>query len=392
MQVEIFKTSRGAIKLGYNNYIYWKKKVNLNGTITWLCCECSARLRTDDVAPYGHPVVLGNHTHESNETTPGLLRCREAMKTRIQEHPETISTVIYREKLLEVPLNVAVALPSKDYVARALRAERSKRRPPLPATAADLQLAPYQTLTRCNHRFLLLDTVHEGDRMLVFSSDFFINLLCEAQTVFADGTFRTVPRIFNQCFTINFLYQEKLLPAVYALVRRKTQSVYQRILRAIQESAEERGLQFSPANFLTDFEVGLMSAITVQLPAAQQRGCFFHFCQCCFRHIQTLGLQHVYRVSNSNRIILRVTMALAFLPEDQILPTFQRYKILIEQHVPLLVPFMNYFQQQWINTVLPAVWCVHGRAVRTNNDIEGWHFAMKRAIGQDHPDVHAFLK
>ena len=85
-------------------------------------------------------------------------------------------------------------------------------------------------------------------------------------------------------------------------------------------------------------------------------------------------------------------MALAFLPEDQIRPTFERYHRLIQQHVPFLVPFMDYFQQQWITAVRPSVWCVHGRVVRTINDIEGWHFAMKRAIGQDHPDVHAFLK
>ena len=227
------------------------------------------------MAPYRHPLVLGNHTHESNATTPGVLRCREAMKSRMQEHPETVSAVIYRENVMEVPLNVAVALPSKEHVARALRVERSKLRPPLPATAAELQLAPYQIVTRCNHRFLLLDKIHDGDRMLVFSSDYFIYLLCAAQIVFADGTFRTVPHIFSQLFTLNFMYQGKLLPAVYALVRRKTQSVYQRILRAVQEAAEEKGVEFMPANILTDFEVGLMSAITVQLPVLSNEAVFF---------------------------------------------------------------------------------------------------------------------
>lgn len=392
MEVQIFQTTKGGVKLQHNGYFYRKKKENLNGTITWLCCECSARLRTDGAPTYLQPHVMGIHNHEVNETTSGVLRCREDMKRRIQEHPEMVSTVVYREKLLDVPLDVAVQLPSKDYVGRALRAERAKHRPPLPAVAADLQLAPYQTVTRSNQRFLLLDEFHNGDRLLVFVSDFFMNLLCAAPIVFADGTFRTVPRIFTQLFTINFMYHEKLLPAVYALVRRKTQSVYERIFRAIRTAGEDRGLQFQPANFLTDFEVGLMAAITTQLPDTQQRGCFFHFCQCCFRHIQALGLQRTYRTNNAHRILLRVTLALAFLPENQIVATFQRYSELIQQYVPLLTPFMDYFRQQWITTVRPSVWCVHGHAVRTNNDLEGWHFAMKRAIGKDHSDIHAFLK
>ncbi len=49
--------------------------------------------------------------------------------------------------------------------------------------------------------------------------------------------------------------------------------MYERILQEIQTAAANRGFQFQPAQFLTDFETGLMAAITVQLPGTQQRGC-----------------------------------------------------------------------------------------------------------------------
>ena len=47
---------------------------------------------------------------------------------------------------------------------------------------------------------------------------------------FADGMFWMVPRIFTQLFIVNFKYHGKLLPVVYLLVRKKTQSVYKHIL------------------------------------------------------------------------------------------------------------------------------------------------------------------
>jgi hypothetical protein len=184
------------------------------------------------------------------------------------------------------------------------------------------------------------------------------------------------------------MYRNKLLPAVYSLVRRKTQSTYSYILRVIRTAAAERGLQFHPQHFLTDFETGLLSAIAVELPETQHRGCYFHFCQCCYRHIQSLGLQQTYRQNNAHRILLRITMVLAFLPSAEIAPTFVKFMELIGHYVP----FMEYFSRQWIETVRPSVWCVHGQGIRTNNHLEGFHYAMKRNIGKDHPDIHSFLK
>ena len=102
----------------------------------------------------------------------------------------------------------------------------------------------------CQRSFLLADVVLEGNRMLLFVSDFFLSLLCEGLLVFADGTFQTMPCIFTQLFTVNFKYHSKLLPVVYALVRRKTQSVYERILQEIQTAAANRGFQFQPTVWL----------------------------------------------------------------------------------------------------------------------------------------------
>ena len=210
--VEVLKTNKGGVKIVYD-FQYRKKKENMNGTITWKCCECPARLQTRLPPDYLNPRVLGVHNHLSNPLATDIIRCRQDMKRRVEEQPEKVLTVVYREKLLQVPTCIVAQLPNKETVGRALRRERSKLRPPLPATANDLELAPYQVVTSANDRFLLFDDRHEGDRMLLFVSDFFLRLLCAAPLVFADGTFRSVPHIFTQLFTLSFMYHNKMLPA-----------------------------------------------------------------------------------------------------------------------------------------------------------------------------------
>ena len=62
-------------------------------------------------------------------------------------------------------------------------------------------------------------------------------------------------------------------------------------------------------------------------------------------------------------------MALPFLPEDEIAPMFHQ-----------LQNFVTYVSDTWItgSTWPPSSWSVYKQAIRTNNDIEGWHNALNR--------------
>ena len=115
-----------------------------------------------------------------------------------------MTTAVYREKLRMFRL-----LSSKEVVSCSLRHERAKLRPFLSATAEVLELAPYQTVTGTNEHFVV-----GRDSRQRSSSPFCQRLFCTAEIVFADDTFRAVPRIFQQLFTVNCIYNEKLLPAV----------------------------------------------------------------------------------------------------------------------------------------------------------------------------------
>ena len=138
---------------------------------------------------------------------------------------------------------------------------------------------------------MICDEVFEGDRMLIFVSNFFLSLLFanDVETVFMDGTFKMVPVIFHQLFTINVFYGgQKQLPVVYALLKRKTTAAYCHIFAVLREKAVEQGKLFSPNSVLIDFETGLLRAIRQEMPNARLRGCLFHLSQCVYRKVKHL--------------------------------------------------------------------------------------------------------
>ena len=74
---------------------------------------------------------------------------------------------------------------------------------------------------------------------------------------------------------------------------------------------------------------------------------------------------------------IRKMMALPFLPESEIQPMFQRLQC---QASEPLQPFAEYVSSTWIHgtTWVPSDWSVFKKAVRTNNDVEGWHHGLNR--------------
>ena len=69
-------------------------------------------------------------------------------------------------------------------------------------------------------------------------------------------------------------------------------------------------------------------------------------------------------------------MALAFLPEAEITPMFET----LRRQAPTasLQQFVEYVTRTWVygTTWPPSSWSIFMMAVRTNNDIEGWHHAL----------------
>ena len=76
-------------------------------------------------------------------------------------------------------------------------------------------------------------------------------------------------------------------------------------------------------------------------------------------------------------------MALPFLPEDEIEPMFEQLRG--QAATDQLKQFVEYVSQTWISsdTWPPSRWSVFMMAIRSYNDIEGWHHGLlRRASGK----------
>jgi hypothetical protein len=70
----------------------------------------------------------------------------------------------------------------------------------------------------------------------------------------------------------------------------------------------------------------------------------------------------------------RRLMALAFLPAEHIVPTFENLRTMITNTSDArLVDLVGYIESTWIMSTVwpPSAWTVYKETVRTNNDVEG---------------------
>ena len=71
-------------------------------------------------------------------------------------------------------------------------------------------------------------------------------------------------------------------------------------------------------------------------------------------------------------------MALPFLLATEIPAMYAQLQA--NASTPRLQQFMEYIETIWINNTTwpPSTWSVYMKAIRTNNDIEGWHLGLNR--------------
>ena len=172
-----------------------------------------------------------------------------------------------------------------------------------------------------DERFLAYDSgVDDGDRMLIYATQRNIDVLRSSDHWFMDGTFKVVPQVFYQLFTVHALQADRVIPCVYALLPNKTGQTYRELLRQLLEL--EQGLR--PTSVLTDYEIGAVAAIQEVFPqTVVQGGCFYHLGQCIWRKVQDLGFSQAYRDDEGYSVNVRMIPALAFVPEDDVLDAYE---------------------------------------------------------------------
>ena len=233
----------------------------------------------------------------------------------------------------------------------------------------------------------------DADKILIFATNKNLHLLAEAKSIYVDGTFEVCPRLFFQVFTINAFIQGQQFPLVYGLLPRKSRDVYNRFFMCIKEEALKCDLRISPAEIMTDFELPLVQSLELQFPSACIHGCYFHFTQCLWRKVQSLGLVEEYKEDGSIRQFIQKSATIAFVPSNFVRVAWDGLKTEIPDD-DKMKNYSDYFDQNWMNGQFkPCMWNYFAHSgPRTNNHLEGWHNRLKRIARKAHPNFYEVLE
>ena len=257
-----------------------------NNLTSWECVlrrrgQCKARIKltvTDDFVEQ-----TDEHTHPPNQTQCEVVKLKAGIKRQAEATFQT-SQQIHANQLTGISEGAAINLPSVETLRRNIRSVRQERNlPPLPINIAAIPAIPHEfQITENGEQFLLYDSgVGDEERILVFGSPQGLQLLSQSDNWYADGTFKVIPEVFYQLYTVHAQCGDRIFPCIFTLLPNKTEDTYTRLLREIVARINGNG----PGQILVDFERAAINAFIATIPNAVIKGCFYHLCSNVWKHI-----------------------------------------------------------------------------------------------------------
>ena len=182
----------------------------------------------------------------------------------------------------------------------------------------------------------------------------------------------------------------------HALLPDRTRETNQIMLQTLVSVLNQRGLIFSPLQFMLDFETAMISSITVIFSSAVIEGCYFHFTQAIWRNVLRIGLSSFYENSNV-LLVIKGLMALPLIPLDKISDGMGYIESIIpptdHPSRPFLDHLLIYFNRIWLRGQFhPSMWnCHRNFNIRTMNHSEGWHHRLNDRVKRKHPDIYVLI-
>jgi len=386
MPLEFIISSKGKSMLVHEGYEFWLKKKSLNGNMNWRCTKhqslkCPVTLVTDRNAIVKQ---LSTHNHECNREKAMAKNAVGKMKEKMRE-ATTTPGACQASVSVNLPPSVLMALPCKSAITRTLNRHRERLRmrdvggalPPLPADAMFEVPALYKEL-------LLHDSMETSneDRLLIFGDRQLLDWLGRSNCWFADGTFKVVPSLFYQLYTVHFQFAPGVIPPLlYCLLQDKSSATYKRLLDAVKLLIPNA----APEIIVTDFEKAAMTAFQEKFQC-RVTGCYFHMSQAVLRKVAELGMRRDYDENDELRGMIRCLPALAYVQEEDVVDSFELLAESMPQH-DRMAELLSYFEHTYIRgrrlrgrgdnyasaLFPPETWNKHldviGGVARTNNAV-----------------------
>lgn len=287
-------------------------------------------------------------------------------------------------------------LPSFKRYRDTLYRARSQRLPHVPHNRQDIVLEGEWAETVDGRNFLLADDGIDN-RIIIFGTMQNLRYMCQADTIYMDGTFKLSPEMFLQIYSIHIEVMGTSIPVCVGLLPNKTQATYSRFLALLVTKAAQIGLVFSPQIVCIDFEMAMLRTLQRLFPNSRIRGCLFHYSQAIWRKVQSLGLTARYSDDDAFNRLVRRASALPLVPPQQVDDVWLQAMNEVDDDDDAQ-QFMDYVTTNWVDaftaTFPMEIWNQYDNIEghRTNNHLESWHSVMNRQLNRPHPNIFALVE
>ena len=322
--VQRINSERKKDKATVEGFIYTLNRYS-NDIEYWVCEKrgvCKARIHTRSnniIKPTTSSELISEHCHGPDSAKLEMLKAYNRLKTEASES-EMSTRSLLSKAVQSLPAESINKLPKLDSVKKTIRNCKRIQDDDFgnPTTCAEIVIPNSYALTHKGENFLLFDSgIGDVNRLLLFGTPKFLNLLKESVSWYCDGTFKVVPEHFFQLYTIHAQKDGYLFPCVYALLNSKSESTYDRIFLKLLEIEPV----LNPSSIMVDFEKASMNSLETHFIASIS-GCFFHLAQNIYRKIQSEGLSSQYNQDMEYGIKLKMLASLAFVPEHDVIDSF----------------------------------------------------------------------
>lgn len=411
----VVRSQKGNEKISIRGYLMVRERRRKNA-VYWCCqsrklLDCKGRAVTEVSNEEHHLKKFVQHNHAPVASDSGVAKAVWSLKDRAKETNEFPCKIV-QETFVTIPENVEPYMPSRDALRQTIKRIRKGKGPAEPRTLDEIDI-PIR-LQKFNGEQFLVRSVSDGEeKILLFTTALNVQRLSLARYWIMDGTFKTVPSLFYQLYTVHApvgYENSRILPLIFALMTKKSEENYKILFQNVTDFAEENDIILKPETIITDLELAAINASKSEFPDVRNKVCLFHLGQCIWRQIRSNGLATKYGTDENFSLMMRHLIALAFVPSDEIPEAFY----ILKQHLPVeAANVADWFESYYISGKVkrhlrngtevrtpppftPKMWSVYDSVEenipRTQNNIEAWHRRWENIIGRAHPGLHYIIE
>lgn len=405
------KTERGGDVLRVKGFDFVERKDRgRDGMRSWRCREypknkCPATVKTmNGIVQEGK----GNdrHCHGGDPLLTAAREIQSKMRLKASECMESTSSIV-AEHLDGVSADIQFRLPKRPSMFDNVRAKRRAVNPVEP----NPQNLGFEMPDSFSNIILYDSGPDDPSRIIIMGKQELMNSLEQADLWMGDGTFDVCPQVFYQLYTVHCKIGNSYPPCVYFLLPSKSQAIYIRALEQLKILIP----QASPDTILVDFEMAPRNAFHQVFVGVNIKGCLFHHGQSINKKVGEIGLKCEYESNIDFHMAVKSLLALAFVPEDDVLERFQelveKFEQLVAQYPELarVNELYTYFEVNYIRgserpqgrgrapARYPITMWNHyddpaNNVPRTTNAVEGYHNGLNSLFLAKHPSVWTLLR